>query len=62
MLLGRKVLCVPFNDKFRHFRQPPVFARSDDWRDRLQLAETRPDLLDEARRLNQAFYQRVINL
>ena len=62
MCLGRRVLCVPFSDKFRHFQDNPVFAGPRDWVEHLDKAEARPGTLETARRLNQAFYEKVRNL
>lgn len=62
MCLGRRVLCVPFNHKFRHFRENPVFADPGDWPEKLHLAERRDGVLEEARERNTAFYAKVRNL
>lgn len=62
LCLGRKVLCLPFNDKFRHFRENPIFAEPDSWPERIALAERRDGVLEEARKRNQAFYEKVRNL
>ena len=62
MCLGRKVLCVPFNRKFEFFRENPVMASPDDWPDQIKNAERREGVLQDARVLNQQFYEKVQNL
>lgn len=62
MCLGRKVLCLPFSDKFRQFRDNPVFSDPADWFADLNRAEARPDLLEDARARNRAFYDVVLDL
>lgn len=62
MCLGRRVLCLPFSNKFRQFRENPVFADPADWPAHIAAAEVRWGVLDEARSLNRAFYERVMNL
>lgn len=62
MLLGRRVLCLPFSSKFRQFRDNPVFADPADWLQDLPRAEARPDLLEDARSRNTAFYHKVLEL
>ena len=61
MALGRKVLCVPFSDKFNGFREPPVMAAPEDWPSALGRAERR-DILEEARAANHVFYEKVRSL
>ncbi|WP_152615738.1 hypothetical protein [Leisingera sp. ANG-M1] len=62
MCLGHRVLSVPFSDKFRQFRENPVFAGPQDWPDKLAAAETREGVLEDARARNRAFYEKVRNL
>ncbi len=62
MCLGRKVVCLPFSDKFRQFRENPVFAGPQDWTRVVKSAERRPDTLADARSRNTAFYEKVMNL
>lgn len=62
MCLGRKVLCLPFSDKFRQFKHNPVFADPRDWTDSVHTAELRPETVEDARAHNVAFYEKVMNL
>lgn len=62
MCLGRKVLCLPFSDKFRQFRDNPVFADPADWPDQIARAERREGVLEDARTRNAAFHEKVRNL
>lgn len=61
MALGRRVLCVPFSEKFSGFRDPPAMAAPESWPEALAKAERR-DILEEGRAANQAFYEKVMAL
>ena len=61
MCLGRRVLCLPFNRKFKQFRQNPVMSVPDDWLVDVVKAEPRFGTLQEARDRNRAFYEKVRN-
>ncbi len=54
-LLGRRVVCLPYNDKFATFQHHPTMAEADGWRDKLSSASHTAPLLEEYRALNQAF-------
>lgn len=58
MCLGRRVLCVPFSDKFLGFDGNPVTANPTDWPEYLNLAEKREEILPTARIQNQKFYEK----
>lgn len=62
MCLGRRVLCLPFSDKFRQFKENPVCADPADWEAHVASAAPRDGVLEDARRLNRAFYDQVMNL
>lgn len=62
MLLGRKVLCLPFSDKFHGFEDPPEMARADNWQNALRRARHHPGLLEDARARNCNFHDKVMNL
>ncbi len=62
LLLGRRVICVPFSRKFRFFKEPPSMATPDDWPEYIGKANRVSGGLDEARSLNRAFYDDVMNL
>lgn len=62
MCLGRRVISVPFNKKFQLFHENPVIGLPDSWPDQLKHAERRSGMLEEARTLNQKFYEKVRNL
>lgn len=59
MCLGRRVLCVPFSQKFQFFPENPVMAQPDNWPERLRLAECREGTLEAARGRNRQFYEKV---
>lgn len=59
MCLGRRVICVPFNRKFTHFRMMPVVAKAGAWPAQLARAERRDEMLEEARERNRAFLDKV---
>ncbi|PIE14134.1 MAG: hypothetical protein CSA70_03005 [Rhodobacterales bacterium] len=62
LLLGRRVICVPFSQKFHFFPDPPTMADPDNWPDFIGKANIAEGALDKARALNRAFYEDVINL
>ncbi|MEZ5714764.1 MAG: hypothetical protein R3D85_06090 [Paracoccaceae bacterium] len=62
MCLGRRVLCLPFGQKFHGFRDTPAMADPADWTAALATARRHDGLLDEARRLNRAFHEKVLSL
>lgn len=62
LLLGRRVICVPFSRKFNFFPQPPSMGTPDDWPDLIGKANRYDDALDAARRLNRGFFEEVMNL
>ena len=61
-LLGRKVICIPFNDKFRTFQHPPTFTTLDAWYRDVKNAWATDPLLEEYRNINRQFAQKVARL
>lgn len=62
MCLGRKVLCLPFSDKFDGFLDAPATAAPEDWPDNLHRARRHGETLGHARSANRGFHDRVMNL
>lgn len=62
MLLGRRVLCLPFGSKFHGFRDPPAMADPANWLPALPTARRHYGLLEEARAANRGFHAKVMNL
>jgi hypothetical protein len=58
LCLGRRVICVPFSDKFLGFKENPVIAGPQDWPAMIGKAEARDGVLDVARARNRAFYDK----
>lgn len=58
-LLGRKVICIPYNDKFSTFEHKPVMATEMTWKSTLRLAKQTDPLLDEYREINRRFARAV---
>jgi hypothetical protein len=54
-LLGRRVVCIPYNSKFRTFQHPPTLAEPDQWLDSLASSRRTEPLLHEYRNLNYMF-------
>lgn len=54
-LLGRKVVCVPYNDKFYTYQYAPTYAQPDDWMRLLKSASQTEPLLEEYRAINNRF-------
>ena len=62
MCLGRRVLCLPFSNKFLNFPDNPPLSAPEDWRAKINTAEARPEMLATARTRNRAFFDQVMNL
>lgn len=60
-LLGRRVICIPYNNKFETFQYRPAMAEIDTWRSKLSSAFF-PPLLEEYRALNQAFAKQSLEV
>ena len=45
LLMGRKVLCLPFSNKFGGYRLPPHYAKPDNWQGEIKNAIAQPDML-----------------
>lgn len=45
LLLGRRVLCVPFSNKFGGYRLPPHYAKPANWQTEVKNAIAQPDML-----------------
>lgn len=61
-LMGRRVICLPYNDKFQTFQYLPTMLGSDEWKAGMAFATQTPPLLEEYRALNFAFAQRALDL
>jgi len=61
MLLGRKVIAVPFNSKFYTFRHDIPKCELKDWRSKRKEAAIYSGFLEESRELNRRFHERVLN-
>lgn len=61
-LLGKKVLCVPFNDKFYGFKYAPTYTTFDTYETDMDKAVSYPEALNESREINLSFYEKVIKL
>jgi len=59
LLLGRKVLCVPFSNKFGNFRLPPGYSTDATWPQDLSLAQAQPELLALCRTATAGFRAKV---
>ncbi|MEJ8561185.1 hypothetical protein QTO30_08090 [Yoonia sp. GPGPB17] len=45
LLMGRKVLCLPFSNKFGGYRLPPHYATAKNWQNEIRNAVAQPDML-----------------
>lgn len=61
-LLGKRVVCIPYNEKFESFQYEPTMATPESWLDSISDARKTPPLLDEYRAINLAFMQRARNI
>lgn len=60
LLMGRKVLCVPFSGKFARYRLPPAFSTPKDWLSELGKAVAQPDMMDLCRARSREFHGMVL--
>nr|WP_162685665.1 hypothetical protein [Roseovarius amoyensis] len=58
-LLGRKVICLPYNAKFKTFQHPPTVADASNWQEHVSKARRTHPLLEEYRALNLSFAMKV---
>ncbi len=59
LLMGRKVVCIPFSRKFSAYRLPPTYAKPKAWFSMVKEAHSQPDLLRLCRVATQEFHKRV---
>lgn len=63
LLLGKKVMCIPFSSKFYGFKSKPTYTTFSNWREDLnQRLFYYPEYLTESRNHNIDFYQNMLNL
>lgn len=62
MLMGRRVLALPFSAKFHGFARMPALADPENWLADLPRARALPGYLEDCRSANRAFLDRVLNL
>lgn len=62
LLMGRKVLCVPFSNKFYNYRKPPTYASARNWLKAVNNAQAHPDMLELCRDATRTFHARVISI
>lgn len=62
LLLGKRVLCLPFSNKFQSYRLSPGYASASDWQSQLHKAETRREMLPLCREATDLFHGRVLQL
>jgi hypothetical protein len=60
LLLGRRVIVVPFASKFFGFKHAMPLCAPDDWRRHRREAVAYPDALAECRERNIAFHEKVL--
>ncbi|MCF2872463.1 polysaccharide pyruvyl transferase family protein [Octadecabacter sp. G9-8] len=60
LLMGRKVICVPFSNKFNNYREAPAYATPRNWLDRLDSGIARMDMLSLCRAASRDFYGDVM--
>lgn len=61
-LLGKKVVCIDIHNKCKGIKWLPVFADYNNWKEKIENAQTYSTALKEARLLNINFYNKVIGV
>lgn len=59
LLLGRKVLCLPFSHKFNYYRLLPGYATAENWLSSLNSAQAHGEMLDLCRDATAEFRRKV---
>lgn len=62
LLLGKKVLCLPFSNKFQNYRISPGYAAADTWPDAVAKAQGSDEMLGICREATVSFRKRVGSL
>lgn len=62
LLLGKRVLCLPFSNKFHSYRLPPGYAAPKEWLSSLGVARAQPEMLELCREATGLFRSRVRDL
>jgi hypothetical protein len=62
LLLGKRVLCVPYSSKFYNYRQKPGYSTGQDWYRELHKAQRHDEMLDLCRTGAAAFETQVRSL
>lgn len=58
-LLGKKVICIPYNDKFKTFEHTPTFAGPETWMEQVNNATSFPSTLEKYRDTNRDFSKKI---
>lgn len=61
-LLGRRVICIPYNNKFTVFQHSPTMTTASEWRRAYGEALRAPNMLEEYRAINKAFEMKVLEV
>ena len=59
LLMGRRVLCLPFSNKFANYRQQPHYATAKNWQDEIRNAKAQPDMCNLVRDATSKFKAQV---
>ncbi|MEO1640978.1 MAG: hypothetical protein AAFU41_17210 [Pseudomonadota bacterium] len=62
LLMGRRVLCVPFSNKFGGYRLPPHYATPENWLGEIKHAVAQPEMRDLCRTATLEFKAKVDRL
>lgn len=62
LLLGKKVVCIPFSSKFYGYMCPPYYCLDGDWKSAAKNATRYTDYLGDSRERNIEFDRRVRSL
>ncbi|MDQ2065781.1 polysaccharide pyruvyl transferase family protein [Xinfangfangia sp. CPCC 101601] len=59
LLMGRRVICIPFSGKFSSYRYPPFYSSAKRWADDLRKGLAQPQMLQVCREATLRFKYRV---
>lgn len=61
-LMNKKVIGIHSGPKFEGYKFEPAFATFENWKDKLDECRSYPDAMNDCRKINLDFYQKVIKI
>lgn len=62
LMMGRKVVCLPYSSKFYGYKFAPAMATHETWKEAIGEARSHPEYLEDSRHENLRFFKKVTDL